>query len=340
MRTLSIALLCAGATLASCTNTPLAVVNTAEIQSTPSLRGLSRVDAQHAWVSGSGGTVARSADGGQSWELVQPSDVGELDFRDVHAFSWDHAVLMSAGESTASTLYRTEDGGASWQLIATNQAPKGFWDGIAFWDEQHGLLVGDPVGGRLTVMYTTDGGRSWSTLPSASAPESIEGEFAFAASGTSVALQPGGLAWIATGGSRAQVYRSTDFGQSWQAVSTPISAGSAGAGIFSIAFRDAHNGVVIGGDYLAPEKRHNIAAFTTDGGRSWVSAAEGFEPGGYRSGLSWSRQLKAWIAVGPEGADSSLDGSRWSPLESPGFHSVDQEWASGGRGRVGRVISD
>lgn len=340
MRTLSIALLCAGATLASCTHTPLAVVDSAEIPATPSLRGLSRVDAQHAWVSGSGGAVARSDDGGQSWELVQPDDVAELDFRDVHAFSWDQAVLMSAGEGSASNLLRTDDGGDSWQLIATNDAPKGFWDGIAFWDAQYGLLVGDPVNGRLTVMNTSDGGRSWNTLATESAPQSIEGEFAFAASGTSVALQPGGLAWIATGGSRAQVYRSTDFGQSWQTVDTPITAASAGAGIFSIDFRDAQNGVVVGGDYLAPEKRHNIAAYTTDGGRSWTAATEGFEPGGYRSGLSWSSSLKVWIAVGPDGADFSPDGRRWTALESTGFHSVDQEWASGGRGRVGRVISD
>ncbi|MCP4092368.1 MAG: oxidoreductase [Planctomycetes bacterium] len=340
MRPLLIALLCAGATLASCTQVPSAVVNTAEIQSKPSLRGLSRVDAQHAWVSGSGGSVARSADGGLSWELVPPDDTAELDFRDIHAFSWDEAVLMSAGEGTASNLLRTEDGGQSWQLIVTNSAPKGFWDGIAFWDEHRGLLVGDPVDGRLTVMYTTDGGRSWDTLASRSAPQSIEGEFAFAASGTSVALQPGGLAWIATGGTRAKVYRSSDFGQSWQTIDTPIAAASAGAGIFSIAFSNRFHGVIVGGDYLAPEKRHNIAAYTTDGGLSWTAAEEGFEPGGYRSGLTWCNRLMSWIAVGPDGADYSRDGQRWHALETPGFHSVDQGWASGGSGRVGRVLND
>ncbi|MDP7062030.1 MAG: oxidoreductase [Planctomycetota bacterium] len=295
---------------------------------------------QQAWVSGSGGFVARSADGGLSWELVQPDDSAALDFRDIHAFSWDEAVLMSAGEGTASNLLRTEDGGQSWQWIATNNAPEGFWDGIAFWDRQRGLLVGDPVGGRLTVMFTTDGGRSWSTLAPQSAPETVEGEFAFAASGTSVALQSGGLAWIATGGARAKVYRSSDFGQSWQTIDTPIPAASAGAGIFSIAFRDRQHGVIVGGDYLAPEMRHRIAAYTTDGGLSWIPADEGFEPGGYRSGLSWSNMLMAWIAVGPEGADYSQDGRRWHALETPGFHAVDQEWASGGSGRVGRVIWD
>jgi len=327
--------------LPACAQLPSAVSDTAEISNQPSLRGLSRVDALQAWVSGSGGAVARSADGGLSWQQLAIPETAELDFRDLHAFGWDEAVLMSAGPGEASRLYRTENAGKNWQQVAINQAPDGFWDGIAFWNDRHGLLVGDPVDGSLTIMYTGDGGHSWVIVPASQAPAALEGEYAFAASGTSVAVQPGGLAWIATGGAAARVFMSTDYGQSWTAVATPVPAGSDGAGIFSIAFRDPLHGVVVGGDYLAPDKRAKIAAYSEDGGRSWNAVTAGFEPGGYRSGLSWAPSMKAWIAVGPEGADFSTDDGRtWSPLPSSGFHSVDQEWVSGGRGRVGRVTSE
>ena len=339
MRLSSLVALGLAASVAACSSSPSAVVDSSVIPEAPSLRGLSRVDQDNAWVSGGGGSVARSSDGGQTWQLLAVPGASELDFRDVHAFTPSTAVLMSAGPADASRILRTEDGGDTWQLVATNNEPEGFWDGIAFWDTQHGLLVGDPVGGSITVMTTSDGGRSWTTVAPSAIPTAFEGEFAFAASGTSLAVQPGGLAWIATGGAVARVYISTDYGRTWQARATPIAAGSAGAGIFSIAFRDPKRGIIVGGDYMNPEHNQANAAFTQDGGLSWTAVTPGFEPAGYRSGCSWGPKFGAWVAVGPTGADFSTDGGRtWAPLASDGFHSVDQEWASGWEGRVGRVI--
>lgn len=335
-----IASLCLAAWLPACTNVPSAVIDTVKLASAPSLRGLSRVDHQTAWVSGSSGSVARSFDAGQTWDYLAVPGAAELDFRDVEAFGANTAVLMSAGPAEASRLYRTEDGGLSWQLLLTNHEANGFWDGIAFWDSARGLLVGDPVVGCLTVMLTEDAGHTWTLLPANALPAAVDGEFAFAASGTSVAVQPGGLAWIATGGAVARVYCSRDYGRSWQAVATPMIAGSAGAGIFSIAFRDAQHGVVVGGDYLNPDLREASSAYTVDGGKTWRAVTPGMEPGGYRSGVSWCAARRVWIAVGPEGADfSNDDGRTWQPLLCDGFHAVDQEWASGSQGRTGQVMS-
>jgi len=63
--------------------------------STASLRGLSAVSAQTAWASGSGGTVLRTVDGGQTWQSVGPSGTADLQFRDIEAFDADHAVILS-----------------------------------------------------------------------------------------------------------------------------------------------------------------------------------------------------------------------------------------------------
>lgn len=321
--------------LSSCGTAP--VLN--ELPEAPSLRGLSQVNSQTAWVSGSQSSAAISRDAGRTWISRSPKlgadDV--LDFRDVEAFSADEVVLMAAGPGGASRVIRTENGGISWEICAVNQEPEGFWDGIAFWNHDRGLLVGDPVDGRLTVLRTEDGGRSWASVPVAGLPKAIEGEYAFAASGTSLAVAGENLAWIATGGSVARVYRSTDGGDHWEVQDSPLSAGTAGSGIFSIAFRDAQNGVLVGGDYEQPDQVLTIAARTTDGGETWQAAAS--MPQGYRSGVSWHPRRRHWIAVGPTGADFSSDGLHWTPFQTEltGFHSVDGNWMSGAQGSTAHL---
>jgi len=310
-----------------------------QLEDRPSLRGLSALDTQEAWVSGSQATVARTLDGGRSWEhLSLPEEIPvDLDFRDLEALSSTEIVLMSAGPGEKSRIFWTADGGQNWHPGPVNAHPDGFWDGIAFWDRKRGLLVGDPLDGRLTVLRTSDGGHSWSPVPTAGLPLSVEGEYAFAASGTSVAVMGADLAWLATGGSVARVFRSEDGGDSWKVYPTPISSGTGGSGIFSIAFRDTDHGVIVGGDYERPNQVQCIAAWTEDGGRTW-HAAEGM-PGGYRSGVSWDARARRFVAVGTNGVDTSTDGRHWEPMAAPlpWFHAVDASWMSGADGMIGRL---
>ena len=80
-------------------------------------------------------------------------------------------------------------------------------------------------------------------------PPALENEGAFAASGTNIAVFGKSHAWIGTGaGVKARVLRTTDRGRTWTIAETPLIAG-ASAGIFSVAFRDAKHGVIVGGDY-------------------------------------------------------------------------------------------
>lgn len=280
-----------------------------------------------------------SHDRGRIWHTFEvpvgsPTPSEPLDFRDLEVLSPDEIVLMAAGPGENSRVFRTEDGGSSWSLCVINEEPEGFWDGIAFWDQERGLLVGDSVDGKLTILRTLDGGCSWQPIPRSAIPDAIPGEYAFAASGTSLAVAGESTAWIATGGSVARVYRSTDGGDSWIAVETPISAGTPGSGIFSIAFRDAQHGVIVGGDYEHPDQVLTLAAWTEDGGQSWQPASS--FPKGYRSGVAWQKGRQRWVAVGPTGFDVSRDGRDWQPhAESlPGFHAVDGNWISGADGRA------
>src|SRR5206468_8034825 len=78
-------------------------------------------------------------------------------------------------------------------------------------------------------------------------------EGAFAASGTAITAL-GNNIWFGTGGPKARVFHSADRGQTWTVSDTPIMHGEASQGIFSIAFRDATRGVIVGGDYKQPTK--------------------------------------------------------------------------------------
>jgi hypothetical protein len=178
-------------------------------------------------------------------------------------------------------------------------------------------------------------------LPENSRPPAIEGEGGFAASGTCLITNGKREAYLVSGGARAQVYYSPDFGRTWQAFAAPLSSGPAGAGIFSIA-RRGKTGLIVGGDYQNPTSTEKNAAFTLDGGKSWQPALKA--PGGFRSGVAFSRKGKLALAVGATGSDVSRDGGRnWERLDGEDFNAVAATpggafWAVGPRGRVAQIV--
>jgi photosystem II stability/assembly factor-like uncharacterized protein len=265
---------------------------------TESLRGGSAVSRQVAWASGTHGTYLRTTDGGLTWTPAQVPEAGALDFRAVVAFSADEAFLMSAGPGEQSRIYHTSDGGRHWELQFSNTNPKGFFDSMVFWDSRHGVVVGDPIAdesGKLKFeVLLTDDGQNWRLVPPAQLPAAMDGEGAFAASNTCLAILPSASdsnIWFATGGKAARVFHSADRGQSWQVFDTPIVHGPDSAGIFSIAFRDPMHGVIAGGDYKRPRDDGPNLAFTEDGGKTWTLSA--LHPLAYFSAVAYDRRVNA-----------------------------------------------
>jgi photosystem II stability/assembly factor-like uncharacterized protein len=163
-------------------------------QTTESLRGVSAVSQNVAWASGAHGTYLRSTDAGRTWIPAQLPDAAALDFRAVVAFSASEAFLMSSGPGDQSRIYHTTDAGQHWKLQFTNTNPKGFFDSMVFWDSTHGIVLGDPIPdetGKLKFeLLITGNGQTWTQLPSAQLPPAADGEGAFAASNSCVAILP------------------------------------------------------------------------------------------------------------------------------------------------------
>ncbi len=312
--------------------------------STSELRGLSTLDATHAFASGSGGTVLRTRDG-KTWEkLAAPSGGETLDFRDVEALGGNAVVLMSAGPGDASRLYRSTDGGATWTLAHTNPEKDGFYDAVAFFDAKEGLVLGDPVNGKFRIRSTRDGGATWALDPGQVMPPAWEGEGAFAASGTCLfALKGGSDAWFVTGGAReARVFHTMDRGRTWTVASTPGPAGNASSGLFSVAFLDAKRGFVAGGDYKQPQFAGVNGIRTEDGGATWTAAP--LSKTGFYSAVAPVPGAKDdLIAVGLAGEAISRDAGRtWTktgevPMNALALTAPDAGWAAGPKGSALRL---
>ena len=305
------------------------------------LRGVSAVSDRVAWASGADSAVLRTIDGGATWKKL-PVTADALDFRDIDAIDDRTAFVLSIGNGPASRIYKTTDGGATWMLQFKNDDPKAFYDAMSFWDPNHGIVIGDSIDGQFCIMTTENGGRSWVRVATIDLPLALENEGAFAASGTNIALFGKSHAWIGTGaGVKARVLSTTDRGRTWKIAETPLIAG-ASAGIFSVAFRDAKHGVIVGGDYRKENEAVDNLAVTSDGGVTWI-LVKGLS--GFRSVVAYVPTLPGTlVAVGPSGADYSTDdGHTWMVLAGQGFDTLSfarsrpTAFAAGARGSIGKL---
>ena len=309
---------------------------------TARLRGVSAVNARVAWASGSAGTVLRTADGGATWQkLAVTTDA--VDFRDIDAIDARTAYVLSIGNGPASRIYKTDDAGVTWTLQFKNEDPKAFYDAMSFWDATHGIVIGDSIDGKFCILTTENGGKSWVRVTESALPPALPNEGAFAASGTNIAVSGKSYAWIGLGAAtKARVLYTRNRGRTWKVAETPLAAG-ASAGIFSVAFRDAKHGVIVGGDYTKEKDAVNNLAITDDGGATW-KLVKGLN--GFRSVVAYVPGMKtALVAIGPSGSDYSVDDGRtWTQLAGPGFdtlsfvHGRPVAWAAGARGSLGRLL--
>lgn len=309
------------------------------------LIAVSPVDDTTVWVSGTGGTWGRTTDGGTTWQTGVVPGADSLQFRDVHAVSARMAYLLSIGNGPASRIYRTDDAGATWTLQFTNTDPNAFFDCFDFWDADHGIAFSDSHAGQFTIIETRDGGRTWSPIPPEQLPPANAGEGGFASSGTCLVTYGDSTAWIGTGASEAgpRVLMTSDRGRTWTVRPAPLPAGS-GAGITTLAFRDAESGIVVGGDIGRPDVYTENVAVSGDGGASWVRATRtAFLGAAYGVSTLPGAPAPAWVAVGPGGLAVTVDNAAsWMAIDTlnhwgVGFTAPDAGWAVGPEGRITRI---
>jgi photosystem II stability/assembly factor-like uncharacterized protein len=239
---------------------------------TQNLIAVSPVDDNVVWAVGTGSTYVVTTDGGNTWRsgVVPTPNPADVQLRDVQGVSAQVAYVMSIGNFPGDfAIYKTTDGGATWSQQFHNTLVGAFYDCMAFWTAGRGIAHSDSVNGVFPDIRTTDG-MTWQSIAN-NMPPALPGEASFSSSGTCICAQGQNNAWITTGGSSfARVLATTDGGDTWAAYNTPFHS-SPTAGGFSIAFRDAENGILGGGD-LVPTTAFISAqtAVSHDGGQTWM----------------------------------------------------------------------
>ncbi len=213
------------------------------------LIAVSPVDENIVWAVGTNSTYVVTTDGGNTWRtgIVPTGNSDDIQLRDVQGVSDQIAYVMSIGNyPTDFAIYKTQDGGHTWTQQFDNTLVGAFYDCMAFWTPTNGIAHSDSVNGVFPDLRTTDG-VTWQSIAN-NMPPALPGEASFSSSGTCVATQGTSNAWIATGGSSiARILATTDGGNTWAAYDTPLHS-SPSAGGFTVAFRDASNGILGGGD--------------------------------------------------------------------------------------------
>ncbi|MBM4430273.1 MAG: hypothetical protein FJ026_08010, partial [Chloroflexi bacterium] len=216
------------------------------------------VDRLRGWIVGSAGLVARSDDGGQTWQIQSlpfSRNVQALSFVDrEHGWVLTGDLFMAGtceeceDEQKCLALFRTSSGGDTWEgpiciqlpgvparsaLVATEIA-------LQLVDENRGWLVA----AKGTIMKTSDGGSTWQPQASGTAVDLRDVHFLDAQTG-----------WVT--GKDGVLLATTDGGASWkqQRLGTKD--------LLAVHFVDKQTGWVTA--------KGPSGFQTTDGGRTWTS---------------------------------------------------------------------
>ncbi|HKZ65399.1 MAG TPA: hypothetical protein VJ111_03545, partial [Chitinophagaceae bacterium] len=169
-----------------------------------SLRGLSVVNDNIIWVSGSNGMVGKSTNAGKNWKWMKVNGFEKTDFRDIEAFDANTAIIMGIAEP--AYILKTNDGGESWRVVYENKTKGMFLDAMDFANNQLGIVVGDPINGKIFIARTNNSGNTWEEIEEKqNRPVADSGEAFFAASGSNVKLFANDEYFIVSGGLRSRL---------------------------------------------------------------------------------------------------------------------------------------
>ena len=290
-------------------------------QDSTSIRAILAISSNKLIYAGSKGDITTTEDGGRTWQshTLKYNDSIIPHFRSI-AKNGEHIFALSV--ANPALLYKGSQN--NYDLVYTEEHEKVFYDCMKFFaDGKHGIAVGDPTEDCPSVILTSDGGNTWKKLSCSQLPTFEEGEAFFAASNTNIAIV-NNTVWIGSGGTKARILKSTDFGNTWEIFDTPIVQGDGPQGIYSIDFYDENHGIAIGGNYSKPEDNSANKAITADGGKTWTLIADKMNPN-YKSCVQYVPDTngKEVFAVGKTGISFSKDGGQtWKKISKEGYYTI------------------
>ena len=278
-----------------------------------SIRGLSVVNDNIAWVSGTKGTIGITTDGGINWRWQQIPGFEKADFRDIEAFSASEAVIIASG--TPAYILKTTDGGSNWKTKFEKADTSYFLDAMDFKNKQHGFVLGDPIAGKFLLLETLDGGETWAAAKNP--PVALQKEAAFAASGT--CLRVNNYVTIVTGGSASRILIAPINGKKWAYKLLPLTNGLPSRGAFSVA-DNPNTTIIIGGNYAKDKQTDSVAYIIPKAKIAVKSNIPVIGPAGYQSCVEYIKN-DTFVSTGTSGTNITTDGGKtWYKLDNTSFN--------------------
>ncbi len=305
-----------------------------------SLRGLSVVEENIVWCSGSNGKVAKTTDGGKSFQWFTVKGYEQRDFRDIHAFDSTTAVIIAI--DTPAIILKTKDGGRSWYKVFEDQRPGMFLDAMHFEGKQ-GMMIGDPIDGFPFVAQSADQGESWQVKAlMLDCQRTINGEAFFAASGTNIQVlktKSGYLPIYVSGGIQSRLFFQD------QCIALPLQSGKSYTGANGLIYSEQHKkGVVVGGDFSDAKRGDSAMVFFEIGKQVKVGKPISI-PSGYKSGVSFMANGDL-LVCGTTGVAKWESGTgNWIQISGQSAHAIQSNknyrnvYLCGSRGLIAKIIN-
>jgi photosystem II stability/assembly factor-like uncharacterized protein len=301
-----------------------------------SLRGLSVINKNSFWASGSNGKVARSIDGGKTIKWITVEGYEKRDFRDIEAFNESTALIMAVSEP--AIILKTTDSGFSWKKVFEDTTKGMFLDAMDF-EGKNGICIGDPLNNKPYTITTKDYGNTWQKVNDDELPVLQKGEAFFASSGTNIKLMKNGVDYIfVSGGLVSSIYQSG----SKVIQQLDLQKGKESTGANSIAWYK-NNGVIVGGDFARDSiTLNNCLLYSIKKGvMSFTPPIK--NPSGYKSAVTYITK-NTLLACGTSGLDISVTGGKeWVNFSKDGFHAIQRipnskaAYAVGSTGKVALI---
>jgi hypothetical protein len=308
-----------------------------------SLRGLSVVNNDIIWASGSNGQVAKSTNCGKDFTWITVKGYEKRDFRDVEAFDSNTALIMAV--DIPAIILKTNDGGKTWNEVFHDDTKGMFLDAMDFTKDGNGIVVGDPINNKLFIATTSSYGDKWLALKPENNFYTVDtGEAFFAASGTNVNIKGNKnnhVICFVTGGSDSRLIFNG------QPLALNILKGKDSQGANSIAVNTSVSRIVItGGDFNEPaSSEKNIEVFNIKNGQLLYPVVQ-TPPHGYRSCVSFITD-DSLVCCGLTGVDISNDGGlNWKLISGESFHVCakakkgDAVFLAGKDGRIAKLVKE
>lgn len=240
--------------LSATSATTLSVVVTAEDGST--VRSYSirvALPTEIGFVTGPGGTVYRTFNGGVDWSPLTPITPGRTNYS---LFFLDAKTGYTAAFN--NLIDRTIDGGRTWQAQTTEINNNGL-DCITFTNATTGYAVGGAgsLGSPGTILKTVNGGAEWvaSSHPGAGLLHSVHFPTETKGYAVGIGSQVEGSTW-------GTLIKTSDAGNSWTVMPSPTTSY-----LNSVFFTDSSTGYVAGNE--------GTLLKTVNGGTTWTPQASG-----------------------------------------------------------------